>query len=461
MLAEAVDLVHAGPAHFAGARVVALFHQLVHVHQRVADQNDLVVAAVVLQDPVGRNGVLAPHARVGVNARINAVVEVIDVQLLEVVGLPGRLKEHGAETGVILHRAARVHQHEHLDAVAARALVADGERSGVVAGIADGAVHVELGLFPHRLRRVLAQQAEGHLELADIEDVVLAEVAVFALARDLKGAAVHALPAHADALRAVAAVAEVRIAARADPVRAAVVLLDLLPEALFEHFEDLLDGLFLIALRFEEAAELLERVFRVIEPVHKLLGQVPLIGHAVEVFKEDLVEFVVVRLGLDKHRAAELVKARKRGVLQVEHQPLHQRHPFIQADAEAMRAQKIEKSCKHGALSSQAALDGRDVLVLFEQHADERDLLRDARGIDARKLERADPVHQLGRGGLFLHRVDRAEIVERLHRLREQRLVELVEVDADDLFHLLLIGKIDIVEDAAAQEGVGQLLFRV
>ena len=34
-------------------------------------------------------------------------------------------------------------------------------------------------------------------------------------------------------------------------------------------------------------------------------------------------------------------------------------------------------------------------------------------------------------------------------------------MDADDLLHLLLRGEGDVVEDAAAQEGVGQLLFRV
>ena len=37
----------------------------------------------------------------------------------------------------------------------------------------------------------------------------------------------------------------------------------------------------------------------------------------------------------------------------------------------------------------------------------------------------------------------------------------MVKVHADDLLHLLLVGKVDIMEDAAAQEGVGQLLFRV
>ena len=37
VLAEALDLIEARPFRLAGAVVVALFHQLVHVHQRIAD----------------------------------------------------------------------------------------------------------------------------------------------------------------------------------------------------------------------------------------------------------------------------------------------------------------------------------------------------------------------------------------------------------------------------------------
>ena len=112
-------------------------------------------------------------------------------------------------------------------------------------------------------------------------------------------------------------------------------------------------------------------------------------------------------------------------------------------------------------LSSQSALHGGDILVLFEEHPDERDLLRDAGRVHAGKLERADPVDKLGCRGFFLHRVDRADIVKRLHRVHQKRLVDMIKVDADDLFHLLLVGEFNIVEDAAAQERVRQLLFRV
>lgn len=67
VFAEALDLVKPRPLHLAGTEVVALFHQFVHIHQRIADQNDLVLTAEVLQDPVRRHRVLAVHARVGIN----------------------------------------------------------------------------------------------------------------------------------------------------------------------------------------------------------------------------------------------------------------------------------------------------------------------------------------------------------------------------------------------------------
>ena len=93
----------------------------------------------------------------------------------------------------------------------------------------------------------------------------------------------------------------------------------------------ILDALFLIALRAQELAEFLHHGGGVVEPVHQFFRQLVLIGDTVEVFQKDLVEFVVIRLGFDKHRAAELIEACKRIVLQVQHQSLNERHPLVQA----------------------------------------------------------------------------------------------------------------------------------
>ena len=207
-----------------------------------------------------------------------------------------------------------------------------------------------------RLVGILPQQAESHLELADVERIVAAKIAVLSLSRDLKGAAVDALAADADALRAVAGVAEVGVAARADPVRAAVVLLLLFLEAFFKHLQDFVDALFRIALRAQELAEFLHCGGRVVEPVHQLVRQQLLgEGHVLEILQKRGVKLVVIRLALDEHSAAEVIKTRQRRAVQTERQTLHERHPLVEADLEAALTQKVEKSDKHGLTASGAA----------------------------------------------------------------------------------------------------------
>ena len=86
-------------------------------------------------------------------------------------------------------------------------------------------------------------------------------------------------------------------------------LLGLLAEAFFKHLENLVDALFRIALLAQKGAELLKRVFRVVEPVHQLVRQQLLgEGHVLEILQKRGVKLVVVRLALDEHGAAEVVK---------------------------------------------------------------------------------------------------------------------------------------------------------
>ena len=68
-----------------------------------------------------------------------------------------------------------------------------------------------------------------------------------------------------------------------------------------------------IALLAQKGAELLKRVFRVVEPVHQLVRQQLLgEGHVLEILQKRGVKLVVVRLALDEHSAAEVVKAHQR-----------------------------------------------------------------------------------------------------------------------------------------------------
>ena len=108
-------------------------------------------------------------------------------------------------------------------------------------------------------------------------------------------------------------------------------LLLLFLEAFFKHLENLVDALFRIALLAQKGAELLKRVFRVVEPVHQLVRQQLLgEGHVLEILQKRGVKLVVVRLALDEHGAAEVVKARQRRAVQPEQQPLHERHPLVE-----------------------------------------------------------------------------------------------------------------------------------
>ena len=64
-------------------------------------------------------------------------------------------------------------------------------------------------------------------------------------------------------------------------------------------------------------------------------------------------------------------------------------------------------------------------------------------------------------GGFFLDAGQLPDAVKGLQHLGEQLLIQIGIVDPDNVGHQLLIRESNIVEHAPAQEGVGQLLFRV
>jgi hypothetical protein len=73
--------------------------------------------------------------------------------------------------------------------------------------------------------------------------------------------------------------------------------------------------------------------------------------------------------------------------------------------------------------------------------------------------DQLEPVDQFAGGRLLLEAGHVADIVEDVHRTRHQALLDVGKVDVDNRLHRLPIGKLDIVEEASAQESVGQLLF--
>jgi hypothetical protein len=112
-------------------------------------------------------------------------------------------------------------------------------------------------------------------------------------------------------------------------------------------------------------------------------------------------------------------------------------------------------------------LEQMHVLLVLEQRAvQRRDELLGILGaqrvgrhvLDHQELQ---PVEQLGGRGLLLEARHFADVVEDVQRLAQQVALQVGEVDVDDLGHDLAIGEADVVEEAAAQEGVGQLLLVV
>ena len=274
-------------------------------------------------------------------------MEIIGVELLEVIGFGGRLEQHAAKTGIVVHGPAGVHQQQDLHRVLPGVFVLDLQKAAVLAGVMDGAVDIQFLLGALGLNGQLPQQAEGHLELAGVQLVVLAEIPKLPLSGYKHGGVVAALAADADAMGAPTAVAPGGVALGANPVVAAVVLLLLLLEPLFQQIQELLQRLLRKVLGPQLFDGQSQVIAWVVQPVQQLLRQFALEGHVLEKLQEHLVEAVVLRLVLDDDGPAQLVKARQGGVVQPLLHGLQQRQPLVQGHVQPPAAQQVEKCSKH------------------------------------------------------------------------------------------------------------------
>ena len=93
-------------------------------HLGVPRENQLVLRGEVGQQPAHRDRPAGVQGGVGVQPGIGAVVEVVDLQLLEMARPGHRLEQGGAQLGVVLHGAAGVHQQNHLHRVLAGLFIA-------------------------------------------------------------------------------------------------------------------------------------------------------------------------------------------------------------------------------------------------------------------------------------------------------------------------------------------------
>jgi hypothetical protein len=107
------------------------------------------------------------------------------------------------------------------------------------------------------------------------------------------------------------------------------------------------------------------------------------------------------------------------------------------------------------------------VLLVLEQRAVQRrdGVLRflGAQGFrrDVLGQQQLQPVDQFAGRRLLLQAGHVAQVEEHFQRFLEQLVLEDREMHADDALHGLLVRELDVVEEAAAQEGVGQFLLVV
>ena len=142
-------------------------------------------------------------------------------------------------------------------------------------GVVYGAGYVKFLLLAG-LVRVMAQPAESHLELPDIQHIVISKISVRPLTSHAQSGTVAADTAHADAIGVVAIVAERGDAVGADPVLSAVVLTALLLQPLSEHSLDFLLGAVEHLLGHVIPSKSLVEHFGIVEPVEHLLGDLRL-----------------------------------------------------------------------------------------------------------------------------------------------------------------------------------------
>src|SRR6185312_7676942 len=105
-----------------------------------------------------------------VDFSVDAVVEVIRLELAEVRGPLRRREELADELRVRVHRPADVHEQEHADVRLLGRAEDHLELAGVLRRLVDGGVEIELEL--RSLAGEGAELAQGDLDLADVEDEV-------------------------------------------------------------------------------------------------------------------------------------------------------------------------------------------------------------------------------------------------------------------------------------------------
>ena len=113
-------------------------------HVGVAYEDDFVFAGNVLKHPVAFDALFRIHFRVFVHPLLQAVVEVIDLQIGEGIGLVEGLKQQTAKLLIRPHGSAGVDEHHEFQPVFSRRLHPDIQDPAPLAGVVDGSANVQL-----------------------------------------------------------------------------------------------------------------------------------------------------------------------------------------------------------------------------------------------------------------------------------------------------------------------------
>ena len=334
-----VPVLHAAPG----------LADLIRTHGRVTHDDHAIVGVEGAQHLAGRRArrLAAPVVLPQVVIRTVVEVEVLEVPELAA----GGREQFLADAHVLVHRPAHVQQEQHLDGIAPLGDQLQVQPSGVARGGGDGPVEVEF--VCRTLAREFPQPAQGQLQVAGTQLHRVVEITVLAAVPDLDGAPLAlALRPDADPLRVVAARAERRSAAGADPLAAALVALLLLLEAFAQGLEEFLPAAQRLDLR---ALLLAEHPLRhQLQPVCRQLGDdalEELLG-AGEMLRERAVETVEKTFVLHQGQAGEVVELLGRAEAHPRLQCRQQRQQFGDRDRDAGLAQVEKETDQHGAAVS-------------------------------------------------------------------------------------------------------------
>ena len=178
--------------------------------------------------------------------------------------------------------------------------------------------------------------------MTGIKHLVFAEILEMTFTGNSEGSLMLTFAADSYSVGAFAAVAENRHTACAYPIFSAVMLAVLLGNSLTQHLFytlvvklKVLSGYLLV---------IVSRCFlRLVQPVHKLLGNILQKIYILEKFQKCTVELIKLAFGLNKNASAKIIKFRERGVSHAFVQSLIKRHPLGHGHLKALRPEKIQK----------------------------------------------------------------------------------------------------------------------